>query len=134
MPRGNKNLGSMTGVRFTKENAREMGARGNAAKQANAPIRKCLKNIATTALYGHPPLSNEQLKPVAKFFGIKVDAVTFAELAIYKQVVAMAKGDQSALNLVAAYAGEKPADHYEITTGDYSALDAAIDRMGGEDD
>lgn len=135
MPSGNKNCGNEIGkaTRFTGENAAEMGKRGNAARIANIPIRRCLKNIATQALYGHPPLSKDQLKPVAKFFGVKVTDVTFAELAIYRQAVEMAKGDQAALNLIAAYAGEKPSEHVEITASDFSALDAAFDSMAGED-
>lgn len=129
MPRGDKDLGKKRGVRFTKENAREMGMRGNAARRANIPVRKCLKNIASEALYGHPPLPDEQLKPVAKFFGIKVQDVTFAHLAIFKQSVEMAKGDANALNLVAAYAGEKPTENISVTTGSFDALNEAYDAL-----
>ena len=129
MPRGDKDLGKKRGVRFTKENAREMGMRGNAARRANIPVRKCLKNIASEALYGHPPLPDEQLKPVAKFFGIAVKDVTFAHLAIFKQSVEMAKGDAAALNLVAAYAGEKPTENISVTTGSFDALNEAFDAL-----
>ena len=93
-------------TRFTGENAAEMGRRGNAARQANAPIRKCLKQLATEALYGHPPVANETLKKVAKFFKIRAADVTFAHVAIFKQATEMAKGDPGAFNLVANYAGE----------------------------
>jgi len=129
MPRGDKDLGKKRGVRFTKENAREMGMRGNAARRANIPVRKCLKNIASEALYGHPPLPDSQLKAVADFFDIKVKDVTFAHLAIFKQSVEMAKGDAAALNLVAAYAGEKPTENISVTTGSFDALNEAFDAL-----
>lgn len=129
MPRGDKELGSKRGVRFTVENAREMGQRGNAARRANIPIRQCLKGIATDALYGHPPMSDEQMQPVAKFFSIKVKEVTFAHVAIFRQAVEMAKGDASALNLIAAYAGEKPVENVSITTTSYAALDDAFEAL-----
>ena len=134
MPSGDKNLGKKRGVRFTKENAREMGLRGNAARRANIPVRKCLKNIASEALYGHPPLPDNQLEPVAKFFSIKAKDVTFAHLAIYKQSVEMAKGDASALNLVAAYAGEKPTEKVEHTIDvDYRESVEYVRGLMGED-
>lgn len=132
MPRGDKDLGKKRGVRFTKENAREMGLRGNAVRRANIPIRKCLKNIASEALYGHPPLPDEQLQAVAKFFSIKVKEVTFAHLAIFKQSIEMAKGDASAFNLVAAYAGEKPTENVNITTANHEALNEAFEALKGE--
>jgi hypothetical protein len=129
MPRGDKDLGKKRGVRFTKENAREMGMRGNAARRANIPVRKCLKNIASEALYGHPPLPDSQLKAVADFFDIKVKDVTFAHLAIFKQSVEMAKGDAAALNLVAAYAGEKPTENISVTTRSFDALNEAYEAL-----
>lgn len=128
MPRGTKEVAERgRATRFAGERAVEAAKKGAAARIANIPIRKCLKNIATQALYGHPPLTDDQLKPIAEFFGIKVADVTFAELAIYKQAVEMAKGDQSALNLVAAYAGEKPADKVEVSSPDMTALDEAFE-------
>ena len=113
-------------TRFTGENAAEMGKRGNAAWQANAPIRKCLKQLATDALYGHPPVSNDTLSKVAKFFKIKSKEVTFAHVAVFKQATEMAKGDPGAFNLLAAYAGEKPADKVEISSPDFTDLQAAF--------
>lgn len=130
MPRGTPDVarrGEKT--RFTRESAVEAGRKGNAARRANIPIRKCLKNIASEALYGHPPLPDNQLQPVAKFFAIKVKEVTFAHLAIFKQSVEMAKGDASALNLVAAYAGEKPTENVNITTGNHEALNDAFEAL-----
>ena len=130
MPRGNKNIAELGKAhRFSSENAVERGRKGNAVKRANIPIRKCLKNIASEALYGHPPLPDSQLRPVAEFFGIKVPDVTFAHLAIFKQSVEMAKGDPSALNLVAAYAGEKPSEKVEVQTTSYDALNEAFDAL-----
>lgn len=114
-------------TRFTGENAAEMGRRGNAARQANAPIRKCLKQIATEALYGHPPVANDTLRKVAKFFKIRSQEVTFAHVALFKQATEMAKGDPGAFNLVASYAGEKPADKVELTTPDFTELNAAFE-------
>lgn len=134
MPRGTKDIarrGEKT--RFSGERAVEAGRKGNAARIANIPVRKCLKNIASEALYGHPPLPNSQLQPVAKFFGIEISAVTFAHIAIFKQSVEMAKGDASAFNLVAAYAGEKPTENVSITTGSYEALNEAFDALNGDD-
>lgn len=121
-------------TRFTGENAAEMGRKGNEARRRNLPIRKCLKNIATEALYGHPPLPDEQLRQVAKFFDIKVKDVTFGHLAIFKQAIEMAKGDPSALNLVAAYAGEKPTENVSVSVGSYDALNEAFSDLnnGGE--
>lgn len=109
MPRGSKEIAERgKSTRFSGEKAVEASRKSAAVRRANAPIRKCLKNIATEALYGHPPLPDGQLKPVAKFFGIRVKEVTFAHLAMYKQAIEMAKGDMNALNLVAGYAGENP--------------------------
>lgn len=113
-------------TRFTGENAAEMGKRGNAARQANFPIRRCLKQIATEALYGHPPVANETLRKVAKFFKIKTGEVTFAHVALFRQATEMAKGDPGAFNLVAAYAGEKPAEKVEVSTPDFTDLEAAF--------
>ena len=93
----------------------------------------CLRNIATEALYGKPPLSEAQLQPVAEFFGIKVGDVTFAHLAIFKQSVEMAKGDPSALNLVAAYAGEKPTENISVTAGNFDALNEAFEALKESD-
>ena len=103
--------------------------------QKNAPIRKCLKQLATEALYGHPPVANDTLRKVAKFFKITVKDVTFAHVAIFKQATEMAKGDPGAFNLVANYAGEKPAEKVEVTTPDYTELSAAFEtetEVGGE--
>lgn len=130
MPRGNKDIAERgKSTRFTRESAVEAGRKGNAVRRANIPVRKCLKNIASEALYGHPPLPDAQLKPVADFFKIKVKEVTFAHLAIFKQSVEMAKGDPSALNLVAAYAGEKPTENVSITTGNFDALNSAFEAL-----
>lgn len=121
-------------TQFTGENAAEMGKRGNAAKRANAPIRKCLKQLATEALYGHPPVANDTLAKVAKFFKIRIKDVTFAHVAIFKQATEMAKGDPGAFNLVANYAGEKPAEKVEVLTPDYTELDDAFKAEAGTDD
>lgn len=121
-------------TQFTGETAAEMGRRGNQAMQRNAPIRKCLKQLATEALYGHPPIANDSLRKVAKFFKIKVGEVTFAHVAIFRQASEMAKGDPAAFNLVANYAGEKPAERVEVTTPDYTELDDAFNQETGTDD
>lgn len=135
MPRGTKDVAERgKKTRFTRENAVEMGKRGNAARRANIPVRKCLKNIASEALYGHPPLPDAQLEQVARFFSIKVKEVTFAHLAIFKQSVEMAKGDPNALNLVAAYAGEKPTENVNVTTGSFDALNEAFEALKGDGD
>lgn len=102
-------------TRFSGERAVEMGRRGNAAMKRNTPIRKCLKQIATEALYGHPPVANETLSKVAKFFKIRSKDVTFAHVALFKQATEMAKGDPGAFNLLANYAGEKPAEKIQLT-------------------
>ena len=110
-------------TRFSGERAVEMGKRGNAAMQRNTPLRKCLKQIATEALYGHPPVSNDTLGKVAKFFKIKAKDVTFAHVALFKQATEMAKGDPGAFNLVANYAGEKPAEKIQLTEVDPEVID-----------
>lgn len=120
-------------TRFTRESAAIAGRKGNATRIANIPLRKCLKNIASEALYGHPPLPDGQLRPVADFFGIDVKNVTFAHLAIFKQSVEMAKGDASAFNLVAAYAGEKPTENIAVTAGSFDALNEAFEALKGDD-
>lgn len=131
MPRGSKEIGEIgRATQFNAVTAVEANRKSRESARANATIRRCLKGIATEALYGKPPVPLEQLKPVAKFFGIAVGDVTFAHLAIFKQSVEMAKGDIAALNVVAAYAGEKPSDRVEISAPDMSALDAAFN--GGE--
>lgn len=114
-------------TQFSGENAAEMGKRGNEARRKNAPIRKCLKQLATEALYGHPPVANDTLRKVGKFFKIPAKDVTFAHVAIFKQATEMAKGDPGAFNLVANYAGEKPAEKVEVTTPDYTELAAAFE-------
>ena len=128
MPSGRKTLGQEQGfkTRFNGDTAAEMGRRGAAAKRAMRPLKMCLRGIATEALYGKPPMDDAKLKPVAEFFGIQVDDVTFAHLAIFKQSVEMAKGDAGAFNLVAAYAGEKPTENLNITTSTFEALDEAF--------
>ena len=133
MPSGTKdvvNRGIKT--RFNGENAGEMARRSAEVRRANAPIRKCLKQLATEALYGHPPVANETLRKVAKFFKVSVKDVTFAHVAIFKQATEMAKGDPGAFNLVANYAGEKPAERVEVTTPDYTELSAAFEEEAGE--
>lgn len=130
MPRGSNEIAERgKNTRFTRESAVEAGRKGNAARRANIPVRKCLKNIASEALYGRPPMAKEQLQPIAKFFGMKADDVTMAHLAIFRQAVEAAKGDGNALNLVAAYAGEKPAENVSITTSSYDALDDAFEAL-----
>ena len=130
MPRGTKEVAERgRNTRFNRETAVKASKRSAEVRKANIPVRKCLKNIASEALYGHPPLPDNQLEPVAKFFSIKAKDVTFAHLAIYKQSVEMAKGDASALNLVAAYAGEKPTENVSITTGNHDALNAAFEAL-----
>ena len=136
MPRGSADIverGRKT--QFTGETAAEMGRRGNAAMQKNTPIRKCLKQLATEALYGHPPVANDTLRKVAKFFKIRVSDVTFAHVAIFKQATEMAKGDPGAFNLVANYAGEKPAEKVMIADVDPDVIDQveALVREAGDD-
>lgn len=134
MPRGTKDIVERgKNTRFSGQRAAEAGERGRAAARANRPIRMCLRHIATEALYGKPPLSEAQLQPVAEFFGIKVGDVTFAHLAIFKQSVEMAKGDPSALNLVAAYAGEKPTENISVTAGNFDALNEAFEALKESD-
>lgn len=135
MPSGSKDI-CTRGIetRFSGQNAAEMARRSAEVRRANSPIRKCLKNLATEALYGHPPFGNDNLKKVAKFFKIKVAEVTFAHVAIFKQATEMAKGDPSAFNLVAAYAGEKPAEKVEVITPDYAELEAAFNQEAPEAD
>ena len=113
-------------TRFTGENAAEMGRRGNAVRQANAPIRHMLKNICSDALHGHPPMSHDTLQKVAKFFKIPVREVEFGHVAAFKIITDAAKGDQGAFNLIAAYAGEKPAEKVEVVAPDYADLEAAF--------
>lgn len=116
MPRGTPDVANRgIATRFSGERAVEMGRRGNAAMQRNTPIRKCLKQIATEALYGHPPVANETLSKVAKFFKIRSKDVTFAHVALFKQATEMEKGDPGAFNLLANYAGEKPAEKIQLT-------------------
>lgn len=130
MPRGTKEVAERgRATRFTRETAVKAAAKATEQRKILAPVRKCLKNIASEALYGHPPLPDNQLQPVAKFFGIPVKDVTFAHLAIFKQSVEMAKGDSSAFNLVAAYAGEKPSENVSVTVGNHEALTAAFDAL-----
>lgn len=135
MPRGTKEVAERgRNTRFNRETAVKASRRSAEVRKANIPVRKCLKNIASEALYGHPPLPDNQLEPVAKFFGIKAKDVTFAHLAIYKQSVEMAKGDASALNLVAAYAGEKPTEKVEHTIDvDYRESVEYVRGLMGED-
>ena len=127
MPSGTKDVANRgVATRFNGENAAEMARRSAEARRANAPVRKCLKMLATEALYGHPPVANDTLKKVARFFKIRVTEVTFAHVAIFKQATEMAKGDPGAFNLVAAYAGEKPAEKVEVITPDFTELDDAF--------
>ena len=135
MPSGTKDVANRgIATRFNGENAAEMAQKSAAVRRANAPIKKCLKKIATEALYGHPPVGKENLQKVAKFFKIPVKEVTFAHVALFKQATEMAKGDQGAFNLVASYAGEKPAEKVEVLTPDYTELDDAFKAEAGTDD
>ena len=119
-------------TRFTRETAVAASKRSAEIRHANIPVNKCLRRIASEALYGHPPLPESQLKAVADFFEIKVKDVTFAHLAIFKQSVEMAKGDASAFNLVAAYAGEKPTENVNVSVADPGVMDEIRRRMDGE--
>lgn len=121
-------------TQFNGENAAEMARRSAETRRANSPIRKCLKQLATEALYGHPPIANDSLRKVAKFFKIKVSEVTFAHVAIFRQASEMAKGDPGAFNLVANYAGEKPAEKVEVVTPDFTELQDAFEQETGTDD
>lgn len=126
VPRGRKEIAEAgKNTRFSGSRAVDAAHKSKEVQQANKPLKLCLRGIATQALYGKPPLPEKQLQPIAEFFNIGMDEVTFAHLAIYKQSIEMAKGDISSLNLVAAYAGEKPADKVEVATPDYSALEEA---------
>ena len=130
MPRGTPEVAERgKNTRFSGERAVEAGKKGAQARIANMPIRRCLKNIATEALYGHPPLPADQLKQIAKFFSITTKEVTFAHVAIWKQTLEMSKGDVTAFNLVAAYAGEKPSENVNIKTGNFDALNEAFDQL-----
>lgn len=134
MPRGTKDVAERgRKTRFNGETAVEAARKSVEARKTLRPVRMCLKGIATEALYGKPPLPASQLEPVANFFQIPKEEVTFAHLAMFKQAVEMAKGNQMALNTVAAYAGEKPTEKVEITQVDYSALDDAFEQQGGGD-
>lgn len=121
-------------TRFGGIRAAIEGEKGRQTQRALRPVRQCLRNIATEALYGKPPLPNGQLKPVAEFFKIRIDDVTFAHLALFKQSVEMAKGDPGAFNLVAAYAGEKPTENIAVSAGTFDALDAAFDALRDSDE
>lgn len=135
MPSGTKDVANRgIATRFNGENAAEMAQRSAAVRRANSPIKKCLKQLATEALYGHPPIANDSLRKVAKFFKIKVSEVTFAHVAIFRQASEMAKGDPGAFNLVANYAGEKPAEKVEVVTPDFTELQDAFEQETGTDD
>lgn len=135
MPSGTKDVANRgIATRFNGENAAEMAQRSAAVRRANAPIKKCLKQLATEALYGHPPIANDSLRKVAKFFKIKTAEVTFAHVAIFRQASEMAKGDPGAFNLVANYAGEKPAERVEVVTPDFTELQDAFEQETGTDD
>lgn len=135
MPSGTKDVANRgIATRFNGENAAEMAQRSAAVRRANSPIRKCLKQLATEALYGHPPIANDSLRKVAKFFKIKTAEVTFAHVAIFRQASEMAKGDPGAFNLVANYAGEKPAEKVEVVTPDFTELQDAFEQETGTDD
>lgn len=127
MPRGTKEVAERgRATRFNRETAVEANKKSRETARANKTVKQCLRGIATQALYGKPPLPTSQLEPVAEFFSIAVEDVTFAHLALFKQSVEMAKGEPGALNLVAAYAGEKPSEKVEVSMPDMSALDEAF--------
>ena len=99
MPSGTKDVANRgIRTRINGENAAEMARRSAEVRRANAPIRKCLKQLATEALYGHPPVANDTLRKVAKFFKVPVKEVTFAHVAIFKQATEMANAMSEALN------------------------------------
>lgn len=128
MPRGSKDIVERgKNTRFDGESAAKAGEKGRAAQRAMRPVTLCLKGIASETLYGHPSLPYEQLSPVAKFFHIKAKEVTFAHLALFKQAVEMARGDADALNLVASYAGEKPAESVALSVDQMPMIIAAPD-------
>lgn len=115
-------------TRINGENAAIYAKKSAEARRA----KKCLRDITHAALYEKPPLSKEQLKPVADYYGCKVEDITIADVAIFKQVAEALKGDRAAFELLAAYAGEKPSEKVEITASDYSALDEAFSALAGD--
>lgn len=131
MPRGNMNAGQEIGhsTRFNGTTAAAAKKKSEAAHRRN----KCLRDIAQAALYGKPPLDKNQLKPVADYYGIKVEDITIADVALFKQIAEALKGDRAAFELVATYAGEKPSDKVEISAANYAALDEAFDGIAGTD-
>lgn len=59
---------------------------------------------------------------------------TGAEIIARSIMTACNKGNANAMNIALALMGEKPAENINITAADFSALDAAFDRMAGDDD
>lgn len=119
-------------TRFTKENAKEMGRRSGEVRRGLSPVRQAMKNIANEALYNPAPVSGEQKKAIAEFFGISPTQITMAHLAIYKQAIEAAKGNLQALIFLRDMNGEKPAENVSVSAtvaqGDF------VLEIGGEDD
>ena len=132
--RADKELGKKIGhaTRFNGETAAKAAEKSVRAHR----VKKCMRDIARAALYQKPPLGDEQMKTVAKYYNCSVEELTIAEVALFKQVAEALKGDRAALEMLATYAGEKPSEKVEITTMDYTDLDAAFNAMqaggGGE--
>lgn len=127
-PRGNPNIREISKkTRINGSNAVEMAAKSIERRRALKPLKLCMKGIASEVAYGKPPLNKQTLQPVADFFQINVEDVTFMHLAFFRLGTEMSKGDQQALDRMALYIGEKPNDKVEIVSTDFTALDEAFD-------
>ena len=108
------------GKPFTSETARE-------ARQKRTKIEAERQSIAQA--FRKNMLELQTVKE-----GGKEVQRTGAEIIARSIMTACNKGNANAMNIALALMGEKPAENINITSADFSALDAAFDRMAGDED
>lgn len=126
----NKQVPNSEGTRINGENAVEYARRSAEVRR----MKKCLRDIARAALYQKPPMTKEQLKPIAKYYGCKVSDITVADAALWRQVAESLKGDRGAFELLATYAGEKPAEVVDVNMPDPSIMETVKQFLERADD
>lgn len=111
-PGGNPNLKPY----FTKENAREMQARGNAKRLENNAKRKKMKEdleilLRVSKKKNGRVRSAEEIQNIADAENVNCDAQTAILVATVQRAM---MGDMSAIQFIRDTIGEKPSDKVEV--------------------
>ena len=101
--------------RITKENAREMQARGVAKHKENIAKRKAMKQtldlLLNKAIKKGKMLSAEDIQSIAEAEGKNITAQEAMSIAMIQRAI---QGDVSAFTAIRDTVGEKPTDKVEV--------------------